>query len=273
MPKAITQFDEIYAVGDSMSDNGGIYHLSSEALALVVAAFDSTLGLQPVPIPPYDQRFSNGPVLPEYTAELLGATLHDFAFGAAPAVGSLTFGDLAQTVIPPAVLAAIRTVPGVQEIFDHNISLTGQLLDLTAALTANPPAKDSALVSLIGLNDFLALAGSFNPNDPNSAAIIAAAVQQLIPDVIAANHIAATTAFSLGIDTVIYETLPAASFFPVSTRSHLTSSCWAIRPSTPSMPDWWPMRKRCNSRALTFASFTLTGWPTRSPPIPAPLAS
>ena len=220
MPTAITQFDEIYAVGDSLSDNGGIYQLSSEALALVVAAFGSAPeGLQPVPIsPPYDMRFSNGPVLPEYTAELLGATLQDFAFGAAPAVGSLTFGDLAQTVIPPDVLAAILTVPGVPEIFNHDISLTGQLADLTAALTANPPSpsEDTALVSLIGLNDFLSLQGSYNPDDPNSAAIIAAQVQQLIPEVIAANHTAAVTAFNLGIDTVIYETLPAATFFPVT---------------------------------------------------------
>jgi Ca2+-binding RTX toxin-like protein len=131
-------------------------------------------------------------------------------------VGSLTFGDLARTVIPPDVRAAILTVPGVQEIFSHDISLTGQLLDLTAALTADAPAKDSALVSLIGLNDFLSLAGSFDPDDPNSAAIIAAEVQQLILEVITANHTAAVTAFNLGIDTVIYETLPAASFFPVS---------------------------------------------------------
>ena len=215
---AKSEFTELYAVGDSMSDNGGIYQLSSEALALVIAAFDSAPeGLQPVPItPPYDMRFSDGPVLPEYTAELLGATLQDFAFGAAPAAGSLTFGDLAKTVIPPDVLAAILTVPGVQEIFDHDISLTGQLLDLTAALTTDAPAKDSALVSLIGLNDFLSLAGSFDPDDPNSAAIIAAEVQQLIPKVITANHTVAVTAFNLGIDTVIYETLPAASFFPVS---------------------------------------------------------
>ena len=33
MPAAITQFDEIYAVGDSLSDSGGIYGLSSLALS------------------------------------------------------------------------------------------------------------------------------------------------------------------------------------------------------------------------------------------------
>src|SRR5215475_9303206 len=134
-------FTDVYTVGDSMSDNGGIFGLSSDALALVFAAYGTTLGLQPVPVPPYDQQFSNGPVLPEYTATLLDATLHDFAFGAAPAVGSLTFGDLAQTEIPPAVLVAVLAVPGVPEIFAHEISLTGQLQDLTADLTAHPPAS------------------------------------------------------------------------------------------------------------------------------------
>ena len=33
MPTAITQFDEIYAVGDSLSDSGGIYNLSNAALS------------------------------------------------------------------------------------------------------------------------------------------------------------------------------------------------------------------------------------------------
>jgi Ca2+-binding RTX toxin-like protein len=216
MPTAITQFDEIYAVGDSMSDNGGIYQLSSDLLTLVAGAGIPTGGLQPVPPPLYEMRFSNGPVLPEITASLLGATLYDFAFGAAPALGSLTFGDLAQNVIPPDLLAAIQAVPGVQEILNHKISLTGQLADLTAALTANPPAENSALVSLIGLNDFQSLQASYDPEDPNSLGNVAALVQATIPGIIAANHTAAVTAFNLGIDTVIYETLPAVTFFPIS---------------------------------------------------------
>ena len=125
-----------------MSDNGGIFQLSSEVFDLVQAAYGTTFGLQPVPVAPYyDQRFSNGPVLPEYTAELLGATLHDFAFGAAPAVGSLTFGDLAETIIPANVLPFVLTVPGVPEILAHEISLTGQLQDLTAPQSPTQPAK------------------------------------------------------------------------------------------------------------------------------------
>ena len=85
MPTAITQFDEIYAVGDSMSDSGGIYQLSSECSPCRWSPGSLTDGLQPIPIsPPYAMSSPTGRCCPKYTAELLGATLHDFAFGAAP---------------------------------------------------------------------------------------------------------------------------------------------------------------------------------------------
>src|SRR5262245_11420584 len=134
-------FQDLYAVGDSISDSGGtggIFGLSNLAISLAEAAgFTGLPG--PVPPPPYfDGRFSNGPVLPEITAELLGATLHDFAFGGATALPSLTFGDLASSVIPPDLQAELAVVPGLQAVFDHEISLTGQLEDLTAA-PAPPP--------------------------------------------------------------------------------------------------------------------------------------
>jgi hypothetical protein len=104
-PVARPLFDEIYAVGDSLSDSGGIFELSSEVLALVAAAGIDTDGLQPIPIsPPYAGKFSNGPVLPEITAELLGATLINFSFGGAQALGTLPFGVIAGSVIPDEVL-------------------------------------------------------------------------------------------------------------------------------------------------------------------------
>src|SRR5262245_56371735 len=179
-------FNELYAVGDSISDSGGtggIHGLSTLAISLAQAAGFTGLPA-PVPPPPYfDGKFSNGPVLPEITAELLGATLHDFAFGGATALPSLTFGDLASSVIPPDLQAALAAVPGIQAIFEHEISLTGQLEDLTAALAPpHGPSPDSALVSLIGLNDLLSIEGLYNPNDPNSLGVIAAAVQEAIPE-------------------------------------------------------------------------------------------
>jgi phospholipase/lecithinase/hemolysin len=201
-------FDELYAVGDSLSDSGGIYRLSSLALSLVPKNLID--GLQPIPIsPPYAMRFSDGPVLPEITAQLLGATLINFSFGGAEALSANTLLNL----VPPDLLTAINALPEplqsqVEAVLSHVIDLPGQLSDLTAALTANPPSEDSALVSLIGLNDLQSL----DPTDPNllNTALTTAT------GIVAANHQVATTAFSLGIDTVIYETLPAISFFPAA---------------------------------------------------------
>ena len=165
-------FDEIYAVGDSLSDSGGIFQLSSQALALATAAGVNTQGLQPIPIsPPYADKFSNGPVLPEITAELLGATLINFSFGGAQALGTLPFGVIAGSVIPDQVLAAIAALPPavrapIEAVLDHNINLSGQVADLVAATSAQPPSADSALVSLIGLNDLRGLVATFDPANP-----------------------------------------------------------------------------------------------------------
>jgi hypothetical protein len=210
-------FDEIYAVGDSLSDSGGIFELSSEVLALVAAAGIDTDGLQPIPIsPPYAGKFSNGPVLPEITADLLGAELHNFSFGAAQAIGDLSFGLIAMSVIPPEVLAAIDALPPderapIEAVFAHNINLSGQLDDLVAAITVEPPSADSALVSMIGLNDLRGLVATFDPNDPGP-------LLDVIHGVVEANSAAARTAFDHGIGTVIFETLPATSFFPIASQ-------------------------------------------------------
>jgi phospholipase/lecithinase/hemolysin len=220
MPTASPLFDEIYAVGDSLSDSGGIYELSSLAITLAQLAGVDTGDLQPIPIsPPYAGQFSNGPVLPEITAELLGATLFNFSFGGAQALGSLPFGVIAETVIPDEVLLAIALLPEeqrapIEAVFAHDINLTGQLGDLAAALLVDAPSEDSALVSLIGLNDLRALEAFYDPANPGALAALA---QETAAEIVAANYVVASTALGLGIGTVIFETLPAASFFPIST--------------------------------------------------------
>jgi Ca2+-binding RTX toxin-like protein len=210
-------FNEIYAVGDSLSDSGGIFGLSRQALLLAAAAGVDTQGLQPIPVsPPYAGKFSNGPVLPEITADLLGADLHNFAFGGAQALGTQTLLDAAGTAIPGSVLAAIEALPPavkapIEAVLDHNINLPGQVADFVAATSAHAPADNSALVSMIGLNDLRGLAASFDPNDP----LALLGVLQLAGGIVQADLALAHTAFDHGIDTVIFETLPAASFFPI----------------------------------------------------------
>src|SRR5262249_53704994 len=167
-------FDQLYAVGDSLSDSGGIYQLTSQALSLAAADGINTAGLQPIPVsPPYAGKFSNGPVLPEITAQLLGATLINFSFGGAEALGTQTLLDAAGSAIPPQVLAEIAALPPDQRaqidaVLDKNINLSGQMADLVAETSAHPPSAHSALVSLIGLNDLQALEGTFDPANPQA---------------------------------------------------------------------------------------------------------
>jgi phospholipase/lecithinase/hemolysin len=210
-------FDQLYAVGDSLSDSGGIYQLSKQALSLAAADGINTEGLQPIPVsPPYAGKFSNGPVLPEITAELLGAQLINFSFGGAEALGTQTLEQAAGPAIPDQVKAEIAALPPseqapIEAVLNKNINLSGQMADLVAETSANPPSTHSALVDLIGLNDFQALAGTFDPSNPQ--ALIGEAAQTAV-GIVQADLNVAHTAFNQGIGTVIFETLPAPSFFP-----------------------------------------------------------
>src|SRR5206468_5614609 len=100
-------FHEIYAVGDSLFDSGRFFDLSSQVLALAADAGVDTTSLHPIPVPPYEQQFSNGPVLPEITADLLGAKLINFSLGGAQALGTLPFGAIAGFVYGDQVTAAV----------------------------------------------------------------------------------------------------------------------------------------------------------------------
>ena len=105
-------FDQLYVVGDSMSDSGGIYQLSSQALSLAAADGINTEGLQPIPVsPPCAGKFSNGPVLPEIRAELVGTPLINFSFGGAEALGTQTLEEAAGPAIPDQVKSEITAPP------------------------------------------------------------------------------------------------------------------------------------------------------------------
>jgi hypothetical protein len=214
-------FNELYAVGDSLSDSGGIYNLTSQALSLAAADGIDTEGLQPIPIsPPYAGKFSNGPVLPEITAQLLGAKLVNFSFGGAEALGTQTLEDAAGPAIPDQVKAEIAALPPneqapIDAVLDKNINFSGQMADLVAETSAHPPPAHSALVSLIGLNDLQALVGTFDPTNPLA---LIGEVAQVVAGIVQADLGAAHTAFNQGISTVIFETLPSPSFFPIDSE-------------------------------------------------------
>lgn len=203
-------FDEIYEVGDSWSDSGLHYGLSSRLLALADAALVNIDGLQPIPFPPYAQQYSNGSVFAEVTADLLGADLTSFAGGGAHALGTFPFGVIAGFVYPPAVIAAVAASSEGQAILGQNLNLPGQVADLVTATSAEPPSKHSALVSMIGLNDIADLQAT--PGASLGDAF------HLAGQIVQANLDLAHTAFDQGIGTVIFDTLPATTFRPSTSR-------------------------------------------------------
>src|SRR5690348_18378628 len=125
-----------------MSESWGIYKLNNKALSLAAADGIETEGFQPNPISPaYAGKFSNGPVLPEITAQLLGAQLINFSFGGAEALGTQTLEQAAGPAIPDTVKTAIAGLPSderaqIDAVLDKNINLSGQMADLVAETSA-----------------------------------------------------------------------------------------------------------------------------------------
>ena len=117
LPVKATEFSQVYAFGDSLSDTGN--------------AFAKT-GWPPAPY--FDGHFSNGPIWAEYLADDLGIPETNFAYGGALSgeSGQLQFGNA------PAV-----AVPGV-------------LAQAKAFVASSPQADERALyVIWVGANDYL----------------------------------------------------------------------------------------------------------------------
>lgn len=204
-------FNEIYQVGDSWSDSGLHFELSSRLLELAAAAGVDTSGLRPIPFPPYAEHYSNGPVVSQIIAGLLGAELINFSGGGAQALGTFPFGVIAGFVYPPEVIAAAAASAEGQAILNQNLSLPGQVADFVATTSADAPSHHSALISMIGLNDIAFLESTFDPANPG--ALLGPALH-LAGQIVQANVDLAHTAFDQGIGTVVFDTLPATTFRP-----------------------------------------------------------
>ena len=153
---------------------------------------------------------------------MLGTPLINFSFGGAEALGTQTLEEAAGPAIPDQVKAEITALPPdeqapttIDAALNKNINLSGQMADLVAETSAHPPSAHSALVSLIGLNDLQALVGTFDPSNPLA---LIGEVAQVVAGIVQADLGAAHTAFNQGISTVIFETLPSPSFFPIDSE-------------------------------------------------------
>ena len=143
--------EKLLLFGDSLSDSGNAFALSSAVVK--------------VPIPPvsagYAGWFSNGLIQSEVAADLLGASLDNFAVGGARAVGSRTVAEyLAQSGYdtPEIMLPAPDPVALATDTY-----LGGQLSRYLADAAANPPEEGTAAAVWIGANDYNGLPSDASP--------------------------------------------------------------------------------------------------------------
>jgi phospholipase/lecithinase/hemolysin len=191
---ASLSFDRLVFFGDSLTDTGGTFELSSQNLV--------------VPLPPeslgYAQRFSNGEVYADIAPRLLGIEAVDnFALSAAAALGQLPLG----TILALNGVLGLQSPDADLTLLDFDVNLNAQV---DRFLEDSGNTGDTAASLFIGLNDFGQF-GLANPDATPEAAITFA-------ETVAAGTLAAAGRLvEAGVETIILNTLPVGSFFPAST--------------------------------------------------------
>lgn len=186
-------FDQIFLFGDSLTDTGVIFDLTSQVLEIAIPP--ESVG--------YGPQFSDGATYAAVSGELLGADVVNFAVGGAKALGNRTL----DAYISDNGLGSLLKPDASSTVLDTVIDLDGQVGRFAASLTPGEDLSGSAASIFIGLNDL----NAFAPTSPETAGAEAAA---LIGGVITSAITAGAAAVNAGVGTVIYHTLPDASFFP-----------------------------------------------------------
>jgi phospholipase/lecithinase/hemolysin len=145
------QPSSLYVFGDSLSDAGAFYELSSAVLK--------------VPLPPdsagYAGLFSDGLIQSTVTAGLLGIPAEVYAVGAARAVGSRTVAEyLAETGFDTPEIMLADPDP---EVLATDGYLGGQVGRFLADAAVAPPAEGSAATLFFGANDYNGLPPDATP--------------------------------------------------------------------------------------------------------------
>ncbi|MGF1524248.1 MAG: SGNH/GDSL hydrolase family protein [Leptolyngbyaceae cyanobacterium] len=186
--------DRLVFFGDSLTDTGGTFELSSQNLV--------------VPLPPeslgYAQRFSNGEVYADIAPRLLGIEdVDNFALTAAASLGELSLG----TILTLNGVLGLQSPDADLTLLDFDINLNAQV----DRFLENPgETEDTAASLFIGLNDF----GQFGLANPEATAEAAIAFASAVA---AGTLAAAGRLVEAGVETIILNTLPVSSFFPFST--------------------------------------------------------
>ena len=218
-------FDQVFFFGDSLSDNGNIYELSSRLLQI---------GLPPDGFG-YNQKFTNveingnGAVWTEEVPYLLGLATEDaynFAFGGARVLGDATIGSVLRLGEAAEQLARIdvnlddfvdstlteeaKSLLAGSGVFDkilngistvNNLNLTGQVANALASVQGQFE-EGTAASFLIGGNDYINLTPDRDP-------------QVFITNLTTSFLNNAAQVAAAGIDTLIYVTQPLVSSAPI----------------------------------------------------------
>ncbi len=138
-PAAAKRFDSLFVAGDSLSDDGNLFAITSQ----LAAAYPDLVAPTP-PSPPYFAgRFSNGPVWVEHLADRLG--LEDAAVRNVAQGGAKTAGHTAYDQAPPQLQGALRQA-GVRGV-------RGQVTEYLAG--RGPVSADGLYVVWGGALDYL----------------------------------------------------------------------------------------------------------------------
>jgi phospholipase/lecithinase/hemolysin len=189
-------FEKIYYFGDSLTDSGGFFALSSQLVDLNILPLAI-----PLELAGYDQKFSNGDVYADIAPDLFGIApenVENFAIGGAAAVGVQTFGD--NLGLPDGL--------GLDPaLVDFDMNLGGQVDRFLEQAVVTPPPADSAASLFIGLIDLKDFAQSEHTD-------VEAELTALIGDIVSSTLGAAATLSAAGVGTVIINTLPPLTMFP-----------------------------------------------------------
>jgi len=188
--------DRIVYFGDSLTDNGTIFEITSQILAVPF----------PLASAGYQGVFSDGLVYSQTAPELLGiGEVENFAVGGARALGSRPISEIGGGALDPL------QIPGADpDLLAFDIDFGGQVGRFLAGETADPFSGSTTASILIGLNDLAAFAADTGP-DPVAAGT--ALVENIVLTTLGA---AQSLVVQGGVDRVVLYTYPDASFFPFS---------------------------------------------------------
>ncbi|MBX2855550.1 MAG: hypothetical protein KTR21_11205 [Rhodobacteraceae bacterium] len=186
--------DRFVFFGDSLTDGGAIFALTSELLSVPI----------PVESAGYAGVFSDGAVYAQTLPSLLGVDVENYGVGAARANGTQQLGDLFGRngvdglLLPDADLS----------LLDFEMNLGAQVGRFIAAETAAPYEGTTTASFLIGLNDI----SSFRPSGTADPVVEATElVTEIVTNTVGAGQALAQQGLA---QSLLFYTFPDSSFFP-----------------------------------------------------------